>query len=501
MAQVSRRDFLRTAGVTAGVAVAAGYSPFSYAANSKVRVGKIGTGAQGLMRNLNMGLMLTEDIEVIAVCDVYEPHLRRGQGSVGGENVSAYYDYREMLDKEELDAVVISTSQHQHYQPVMDALDAGKYVFCEKTLTYDIQESRNIVEKCHETGLFCQVGHQRRYNPQYLKAVWLAREQAMLGRIHHMSAHWHQNLRNGWRRPIDPNYELNEYERQFITDLDRHLNWRLYKDISGGLVTEFATHQVDIWNWFLGTMPKRVWGSGNVDYWRDGREVADNIVLVYEYEVRTGDPGFVDMDTRIPEQDFAQINRPYEVRANYSCLTANAQGSVQEFIRGDEATFQLSEPWAGGCYILGEPDLRDRSEARGWRDGDGETDASTDSESSPRTQSSRDEDAEAIADAVTEGESPTIPPGAYREPFPIEVVHDYASPIHYQFAAMAKCIKEGGKPYSNEMVGHLATVTALCGLEAIRERKVVEIDPALFTFDFETPDPYQYEYWPDPEHA
>jgi len=475
---VSRRDFLKTAGVTASVAVAAGYSPFSYAANSKVRVGKIGTGAQGASRNL-VGLDMTEEVEIPAVCDVYEPHLRRGQGALGGENVSAYYDYREMLDKEDLDAVVISTSQHQHYQPVMDALDAGKYVFCEKTLTFDIEESRRIVEKCHETGLFCQVGHQRRYNPQYLKAVWLAREKGMLGRIHHMSAHWHQNHRNGWRRPIDPNYELNEYERQFITDLDRHLNWRLYKDISGGLVTEFATHQVDIWNWFLGTMPKRVWGSGNVDYWRDGREVADNIVLVYDYEVRTSAAGFVGMDTRIPEQDFAQINRPYEVRANYSCLTANAQGSVQEFIRGDQANFQLSEPWAGGCYIIGEPDLRDRSESRHWREGD----------------------AEAVADAVTEGESPLLPAEAYREPIPIEVVHDYASPIHYQFAAMAKCIKEGGKPYNNEMVGHLATVTALCGLEAIRERKVVEIDPALYTFDFETPDPYQYEYWPDPEHA
>ncbi len=472
---VTRRDFLRTASIGAGV-VAAGYSPFSYAANSKVRVGKIGTGAQGASRNL-VGLLLTEDVEVTAVCDVYEPHLNRGQQMVGGEDMAAYYDYREMLDEEELDAVVISTSQHQHYQPVMDALDAGNYVFCEKTLTFDIQESRNIVEKCHETGLFCQVGHQRRYNPQYLKAVWLAREQAMLGRIQHMSAHWRQNHRNGWRRPIDPNYELNEHERQFISDLDRHLNWRLYQDISGGLMTEFATHQVDIWNWFLGTMPKRVWGSGNVDYWRDGREVADNVDLIYEYEVRVSAPGFVDIEPRIAEQDFAQINQPYEVRANYNCLTANAQGSVQEFIRGDQASFQLSEPWAGGCYILAEPDMRDRTEAREWRRGDAE------------------------ADAVTHSETEIIPPEAYREPFPIEVVHDYASPIHYQFAAMAKCIKEGGKPYSNEMVGHLATVTGLCGLEAIREKKVVEIDPALYTFDFETPDPYQYEYWPDPAHA
>ncbi len=471
---VTRRDFLKAAGVTAGVAVATSYSPFSYAANSKVRVGKIGTGAQGSFRHLR-AIDQTEDMEVVAVCDVYEPNLRRAQQVVGEGDVPAYFDYREMLDNEELDAVVISTSQHQHYRPVMDSLDAGKYVFCEKTLTYDIQESRDIVEKCHETGLFCQVGHQRRYDPKYLKAVWLAREDGLLGRIHYLSAHWHQNQRDGWRRPI-PDYELSSEEQQYISDLGRHLNWRLYQESSGGLMTEFATHQVDIWNWFLGTMPRRVWGSGSIDYWRDGREVADNVGLTYEYEVRIGDPGYSDMEPRIPEQDFAQINRPYKIRANYSALTANAHGGIQEIIRGDLATFELSER---ECFIMGERDTRDRGEA----------------------QERQAVDADELADAMATGATQGLPPEAYGEKFPIEVVHDYAGSDHYQFAAMAKCIKEGGTPYSNEMVGHLATVTSLCGLEAIREEKVVDIDPALYTFDFQTPDPYQYEYWPDPDHA
>ncbi len=474
---VTRRDFLKTAGVTAGVAVAAGYSPFSYAANSKVRVGKIGTGAQGAFRHLR-AIDQTEDMEVTAVCDVYEPHLRRAQQTVGGEDVPAYYDYREMLDNEDLDAVVISTPQDAHYAPTMDALDAGKYVFCEKTLTFDIEESRRIVEKCHETGLFCQTGHQRRYNPEYLKAVWLAREDISVGRINYMSAHWHQNPRDGWRRPIDPNYEPNEQERQFWTDLNQHLNWRLFRDRSGGLMTEFATHQVDIWNWFLGTMPRRVWGSGGTDYWRDERDITDNVALTYEYEVRPGDPGFVAVEPRIEQQDFVQLQRPYKVRANYSALNANAHGGYQEFIHGDLGTFELSE---AGCYTMGERDTRDLGEAQ--------------------ERDQQEMTAEELADAITEGETQGLPPEAYSEKFRLRVEHPYAGADHYQFTAMAKCIKEGGKPYSNEMVGHLATVTSLCGLEAIREEKVVDIDPALYTFDFDTPDPYQYEDWPYAEET
>ncbi len=482
---VTRRDFLKTAGVSAGVMVAAGYSPFSYAQNDKIHVAKIGCGAQGLFRHMRSGIPMVDDLDVVAVCDIYEPNLRRGQMTAGGEDIPAYYDYRELLENENVDAVVISTSQDAHYQPTMDALDAGKYVFCEKTLTYDqdlshgIQMSRDIVEKCHETGLFCQVGHQRRYNPQYLKAVWLARNENSVGRIHNLSAQWHQNPRDAWRRPVDPNYEFNENEAQFIDDLERHMNWRHYPDRSGGLMTEFAAHQVDIWNWFLGTVPRRVWGSGSTDYWRDGREVSDNVAVTYEYEMRGQEDGFNDIPLRTGELEanMHELARPYTVRGNYSCLLANAHGGIKEFIRGDLGNFELSEV---GCYMLGERDTQDIGEAQ-VRARDEAVDM--------------DEVAEQLATGATQG----VPEEAYRNPVPIDVVEE-RNADHIQFAAFAKCIKEGGKPYSNEMVGHLTTVAVLKGLESIRTGEIVEIDPALYAFDFETPDPYQYEYVDDPNY-
>ena len=494
---VTRRDFLKTAGVSAGVMMAAGYSPFSYAANDKIHVAKIGCGGQGLFRHMRDGLRLTEDIDVVTVCDVYEPNLRRGQQTAEGMRngeVPAYYDYRELLENENVDAFVISTSQDAHYQPTMDALDAGKYVFCEKTLTYDqdiaagIQRSRDIVEKCHETGLFCQVGHQRRYNPQYLKAVWLARNERTLGRINYLRAQWHQNPRDAWRRPVDPGYEFNEYEAQFIDDLERHMNWRHYPERSGGLMTEFTAHQVDIWNWFLGTMPSRVWGSGGTDYWRDGREVVDNVALTYEYELRGTEPGFNEIPERTSEltENFHELARPYTVRGNYSCLLANAHGGIEEYIYGDLGTFELSERGnhLEGCYLLGEPDTQDIGEAQEAEQLDQEEGV----------------DMEEVADAIAAGETLGLPPDAYRDPMPIRVVEE-RSPSHLQFEAFAKCIKEGGKPYNNEMVGHLTVVAVLKGLESVREETVVEIDPALYEFDFDTPDPYQYAYIADPEYA
>lgn len=484
---VTRRDFLKTAGVSAGVAVAAGYSPFSYAQNDKISIALIGCGAQGLFRHMRSGIPPVEDIDVVAVCDVYEPNLRRGQQTAGGEDIPAYYDYRELLENENVDGVVIATSQYAHYQPTMDALDAGKYVFCEKTLTYDedlargIQMSRDVVEKCHETGLFCQVGHQRRYNPQYLKSVWLAREDNVVGRVHNLSAHWHQNPRDGWRRPVDPSYEFNDQEAQFIDDLEKHMNWRHYQDTSGGLMTEFTAHQVDIWNWFLGTPPTRVWGSGGTDYWRDGREVSDNVAVTYEYEMRGQEDGFVDIPLRTAEleENMHELARPYRVRANYSCLLANAHGGIKEFIRGDFGTFELSEV---DCYMLGEPNTQDIGEA-GAQEADDEEEVDM------------DEVAEGLATGKTQG----VPPDAYRDPVLVSVV-DERNSDHIQFAAFAKHIKEGGKPYSNEMVGHLTTVAVLKGLESVRTGEIVEIDPALYEFDFETPDPYQYEYIDDPNY-
>jgi predicted dehydrogenase len=127
---MNRRQFLKTAGIGAGVALAANRVRSVHAATDKVRVGCIGTGGQGGF-HLRTGLPGAKNIEVVAVCDVYGLHQDAGWKLAGGETrtVNKYFDYREMLDKEQLDAVIIATPLATHYQITMDSLDAGKYVF------------------------------------------------------------------------------------------------------------------------------------------------------------------------------------------------------------------------------------------------------------------------------------------------------------------------------------------------------------------------------------
>lgn len=469
---IGRRNFMKTAGITAGAALAAGYATKARAATDTIRIGSIGTGGQGSF-HLRDGLARAENCEVVAVCDIYLAHLEGGWKNAGGEErpVKKYTNYHEMLDKEDLDAVVIATPLHTHYQIVMDCLDAGKHVFCEKTLCYEIEDCRDIVTKCHETGLFCQVGHQRRYNPKYNKAKWLAVDRGLIGRINHITAQWHRN--NHWRRFVDRNQVLTPEEQKVIPDIERHLNWRLYKETSGGLMTELCTHQIDIVQWFLGVPPSRVFGTGGIDYWRDGREVPDNVALVYEYDLKPGDVGFQAIARRTRYQKRSRINRPYTVRVTYTSTTSTGKLGASELIQGDRGSFELTEK---DCFIFGEPAIKLEEE-----------------------QKKQAMTAKKAAAAITSGKSLGLPNDAYKNGYAIEVFND-KSTDQLQFEAFGSDVMNGGTPKANEMVGLYAAISGLSGLQAIREGgTVVTIDPAWYTFDFETPDPYRFENWDGPD--
>jgi predicted dehydrogenase len=472
---MNRREFLKTAGVGAGVALATGCVRTASGATQKVRVGCIGTGGQGSF-HLRTGLAGAQNIEVVAVCDVYNAHLDLGWKNAGGETrtVTKYMDYREMLDKEELDAVVISTPLPTHFQITMDCLDAGKYVFCEKTLCYTIEDCRKIVQKCHETGLFCQVGHQRRYNPKYNKALWLQREKGMFGRINHITMQWHRN--DPWRRFVDPTQVLSAEEQKYIPDIERHLNWRLYTATSGGLMTELSTHQSDVANWFMGTPPSRVWASGGLDYWRDGREIEDNVAVTYEYEIRPDNKaGFAAVQPRNPFVDKRQLNRPYKVRATFTSTTATGKCGASELYQGDKGSVSLTEE---NCFLFQEPNWKlDIDQMAKWTA----------------------MNAGQSAEAITSGKSRQVPTEAYTKGVEIRVFNE--KPVdQLQFEAFANDIMNKGMPKANQMVGLMTAVAGLAGLESLREGgKVVDIDPAWYAFDFETPDPYRFENWPGPD--
>jgi predicted dehydrogenase len=267
---VTRREFLKTAAaLAAATTLPSAGAPAILSAQSlgdPVRYGVIGTGTEGC--TLLRFLTTIPEGRCIATCDIYPPNLKKGVETIG-TNPDTYEDYRKMLERKDLDAVLIATPLNLHAQMVVDALGAGKHVFVEKTMYFKEEEGGEIRKAAAEhPKQVLQVGLQRRSSVLYQVAMEMIRKGA-LGKIMFVRAQWHRN--NNWRRPVpDPKYE-------------RLINWRMYKEYSGGLLAELASHQIDVANWAIGAEPVSVVATGGIDYWKDGRETCDNVEAIYEY--------------------------------------------------------------------------------------------------------------------------------------------------------------------------------------------------------------------------
>jgi predicted dehydrogenase len=255
---MTRRDAAKVAGAAA---VAAAYIPKLNAANNQVQWGMIGTGSRGsyLLRHLK-GI---DEGRCVALCDVNEENLRKGVDTIGN-NPKTYKDYRELLADKNIEAVLVVTPLYMHFPVTKDALLAGKHVFCEKSLVFTAPE---VVElralSSSRPKQVVQVGLQRRYS-KYYQTVRQMIEKGLLGNVTHVNAQWHRNgLASTW--VVKPG------------------NWRVYRKYSGGLTTELASHQIDIADWMFGSHPEFVTGVGDLTWYKDGRDIYDNIQLIFKY--------------------------------------------------------------------------------------------------------------------------------------------------------------------------------------------------------------------------
>jgi predicted dehydrogenase len=304
---ITRRTFLETAGATLAA------STMLRAEDGPIRVAVIGTGGRG--SDLLRALTTIDEVALLGVCDDYPPHLEQG-AKYAGPQAKMFSDYRQMLDELKPQAVIIAVPLYLHYKIAVDCLSAGCDVFLEKTMCYTVAESRKLAVQVASTKRVFQVGLQRRANAIYKQAQAMVAS-GMIGQVTAIKAQWHRN--NSWRRPVPvPKTDTN------WAKLERKLNWRLYKAYSAGLMAELGSHQMDVVNWLLGTHPKRVIASGGIEYFRDGREVYDNISCLYEYELK---------DVK---------GNPYTVRANYTSLCNNAYEGAAELIMGTKGSLYLT---------------------------------------------------------------------------------------------------------------------------------------------------------------
>lgn len=298
-----------------------------------VRTAIVGTGGRGC--DLLRQLTTIRGVEMVAVVDDYAPHRERGL-KYAGANVKEYDDFRRMLEEIRPQAVVTAVPLFEHYRVCEAAVAAGCAVFCEKTMCFTLDEARRLVKQVKEKGCVFQVGLQRRANPIYAQAVALV-QAGILGQISTIKAQWHRN--NNWRRPIPvpPAHPT-------WAELERRLNWRLYSKYSAGLPAELGSHQMDVANRILGTHPKRVFATGGVDYWRDGRDIPDNVFCTYEYELpvreRPADVPGATAATAGPADAAAPAT--YGVRVTYSSICNNAYEGASELVEGSKGTLFLS---------------------------------------------------------------------------------------------------------------------------------------------------------------
>jgi predicted dehydrogenase len=267
---MERRNFVKSAGLLAGGALLTNLDAFAAKADAGViKIGVIGCGdrGKGIMQLLNQ---LPDKFKITAVCDVLDFRLTEARSLSKGEPYRSYTDHRQLLDDKNIDAVVVAVPLNMHYAVAIDVLKAGKHLYLEKTMTYNIPQALELVKlaKDHPRQVV-QIGHQYRYSPLYYRVKEMIAK-GYLGDISQIDCRWDRN--GNWRRPVpDPS-------------LERQINWRMYKEYSGGLVAELLSHQIDFINWAFDTHPQEVFATGGIDVFNDGRETFDNVQVLLRYE-------------------------------------------------------------------------------------------------------------------------------------------------------------------------------------------------------------------------
>jgi predicted dehydrogenase len=246
-----------------------------------VRLGFIGVGVQG--RN---DLKRTDPAfaDVRALCDINPSQLAKADAVLVEQQRKPgrhYEDWQEMVHKEDLEGVVIATPLSTHAEIAAGCLEAGKHVLCEKMMAWDEAGLRRMIEAARKSGRILEIGYHRFYNRIYEAAYEGIVKPGLLGDVYMARLVWHRNA--DWRRnetPPSPTYDPSKWG---YPDFDHLINWRLYWKYSQGLMAELGSHMVNVSNWFFGTTPHSVWGSGGVFLHKQGREVPDHVYATFEY--------------------------------------------------------------------------------------------------------------------------------------------------------------------------------------------------------------------------
>src|SRR5690625_990755 len=273
-------------------------APVHLSANDRVNLGLIGAGGMG-QGNINTALNY-DGFRLVAACDLYDSRLERCRERYG-RDIFITRDYRELLDRSDVDAVVIGTSDHWHDQIAIEAMEKGKAVYLEKPITQHVDEAYNVIDAEERTGVPLIVGSQRTSHIAYEKArdLYSAGE---IGTLNFVEGYWDRfSAQGAWQYSIPPsaseaNIDWKTYRKDLPSipfDAKHFFRWRNYDDYGTGVAGDLFVHLFSGMHMILDSAgPEQIYATGGLRYWHDGRDAEDMVLGLFDYPETDTHPAF-----------------------------------------------------------------------------------------------------------------------------------------------------------------------------------------------------------------
>ncbi len=341
----TRRHFLQaTAGAALAAQTAAGQRTIS--PNDNVQIAIIGLGGMGtgdVESSLKVG-----GTKLVAAADVYDGRLIHAKERFGNDVFTTRH-YEEVLARPGVDAVIIATPDHWHSRISIDAMNAGKDVYCEKPMVQHLEDGPGVIAAQKQSGRIMQVGSQRVSSIVYKKAQDLLR-QGVIGEFNMVEAWWDRNSAIGaWEYSIPPDASPStvDWDRfqgrapKHDFDAKRVFRWRNYRDYGTGVAGDLFVHLFSGMHFVIGSLgPTRVYATGGTRFWRDGRDVPDLLLGLYDYAKSETHPAF-NLALRVNFEDGSTENSGFRFIGSEGILTVGSGVTVARTPRESEPGYTI----------------------------------------------------------------------------------------------------------------------------------------------------------------
>ncbi len=358
----SRRKFIRNLGGTAVLLSAGSLASFSrdlteeriiawdrkFSANDTIRIAGIGMGIMG-NQDIDTALKVP-GVELVAACDLYTGRLARVKEKYG-KDVFTTQDYREILNRKDIDAVVIATSDNWHSRIATDAMNAGKAVYCEKPMVHLLSEGPGVIETHNKTKKTMQVGSQRVSSIVYQKAKELYKSGA-IGKLNSIEASFdRQDALGAWEytMPTDGSPQTVDWDRyiqgmpSMPWDPKKFFWWRNYRDFGTGVAGDLFVHLLSGIHLVTDSKgPDSIYATGQIAYWKDGRDVPDIMIAALNYPETKEHPSF-------------------QVALRVNFISGNGETSTTKFI-GSEGVIEMG----GNGFVIKHSVMAKAPGIGGW---------------------------------------------------------------------------------------------------------------------------------------